>query len=264
MENLRSLNSKLENLREFIREKGRNGLVVSFSGGVDSATLTAICIDLIDEVIAVTVKSEVMPESEFRDAKRIAKEIGVKHYVVNVEILSNEEFVRNSRNRCYVCKKIMIKNIKSLAKSFGIDVILDGTNASDLRYERPGYKAILEEGIYCPFVYAKITKEEVRAIARDLGLSFYDKPENSCLATRIPFDERITIERLKRIEKAEKVVKSLTGIGFVRVRDHGYLARIEVRREDLNRFLRCNIDRVVRSLKDLGYEFVTLEGYKKY
>ena len=257
------LKLKLKKLENFIKEKGKKGVIVAFSGGVDSATLAFLSKQIVSRVIAVTVKSEIVPRYELKDAERIANEIDVEHYIIDVDILSNKDFAKNSKNRCYICKKVMIKAVKSFAKSFEIDTIFDGTNLSDLKLDRPGYRAIVEEGIYCPFVYAGITKDEVRALAKEFGLSFYCKPENSCLATRIPTGEEITVERLRRIERAEELIREYIGNRYVRVRDHNSIARIEVK--DVHLFLNQNLhEKIVKCLKDLGYRYVTLdlEGYK--
>jgi len=249
-----NLKFKLKKLENFIKEKGKRGVVIAFSGGVDSATLAFLSKRVVNRVIAVTVKSEIVPKYELKDAERIANEIDVEHCIINVDILSNKDFTKNSRNRCYICKKIMIKAIKSFAKSLKIDTIFDGTNLSDLKFDRPGYRAIVEEDIYCPFVYAKITKDEVRNLAKEFGLSFYCKPENSCLATRIPTGEEITVERLKRIEKAEELIRENIGDKYVRVRDYNSIARVEVRDLFLNKSLR---EKIANCLKDLGYRYVT-------
>lgn len=253
-----------ERLRRFMVDRCKGGVIVSFSGGVDSSTLAFICNELLDDVIAVTVVSEVMPSYELEDAVRIAKEIGLRHQTIELEILSHDEFARNTVDRCYFCKKMMVRKIKEFAREVGIDTIFDGTNASDLNEVRPGYRALVEEGVCCPWVELGITKDEIVEIARRMGLSFYNKPPNTCLATRIPYNERITIERLKRIERAEEILRNV-GFGVLRVRDHGEIARIEVGRDERSKFFDVKVmDWIVEELTKLGYRYVTLDlhGYR--
>ncbi len=247
----------MKRLKDFILKEGKDGVVVAFSGGVDSSTLAFICNELLDEVVAVTVASEVMPRFELEDAKKIAREIGLKHHIIEISILSFEEFVKNTSERCYFCKRIMIRKIKEFARGIGIEKIFDGTNASDLNEFRPGYRALIEEGVCSPWVEVGMTKSEIVEIAKELGLSFYNKPSNTCLATRIPYGSRITVERLRRIERAEDLMRKVLNLKVVRVRDHGEIARIEVERDERMKII--EMDEIVRELKRLGYRYVTLD-----
>uniref|UniRef100_A0A7C4S614 ATP-dependent sacrificial sulfur transferase LarE n=1 Tax=Geoglobus ahangari TaxID=113653 RepID=A0A7C4S614_9EURY len=253
------LEKKLQNLKEFVKDKGKNGALIAFSGGLDSTTLAVICKDLIDVKLA-TIVSDIFPASEIEEASKIAKKLGLEHIKIELDLLSDENFIRNPVDRCYYCKKMMIKRLKEFNR-----VIFEGTNVSDLKKHRPGYKALLEEeNVYSPWVEAKITKDEIIQIAKSLGLPI--KSPSPCLATRIPFNERITREKLKRIEKAENIIKDISGVKILRVRDHGDLARIEVGKEE--RKLLCDtkiMDEILRELKALGYKYVTLdlEGYRE-
>ncbi len=264
--NFVEIHSKVKKLRNFISDVGKNGVVVMFSGGVDSATLAKLCKDVVDDVFAVTVVSEVIPKSDVEDAKSIAEEIGVNHHILEVKLLNDENFVRNNKNRCYFCKKKMIRKVKEFAVDVGVSCIVEGTNVSELNEDRPGYRAVVEEGVYSPWVEVGATKDEIRQIAKMLGLSFHDKPPTTCLATRIPFGSVITHERLKRIEKAESILKNLN-FKVVRVRDYGDVAIVEVGREERAKFFDIELmDVVSRMLKDLGYRYVTLnlEGYGRF
>jgi uncharacterized protein len=259
---------KYEKLKSFIREKGKDGVVIAFSGGVDSSTLAAICHQILGEkAVAVTIVSPLYPQEEIEEAKKVAKEIGIKHILLEEnELLNKNDFVKNTENRCYYCKKELIKNLKNLAEKLGFKVIFEGTNYSDLKGHRPGFKAIKEmENVYSPWAENEFTKEEIRAIAKRMGLSVSDKPSLACLASRIPFGEEITLEKLKRIEKAENIIRKLTQAKQIRVRDHNGLARIEVGRDERQIFFNVEImDIIAKELKELGFKYVTLdlEGYR--
>jgi uncharacterized protein len=264
---MQDLSAKYERLRHFIREKGKDGVVIALSGGVDSSTLTAVCYDVLGErAVAVTAKSPTYPPEEIKEAKRIAEEIGIKHFVIETNELENENFVRNPENRCYYCKKELLETLQSFAQKLGFKAVFEGTNFSDLRGHRPGFNAVKEmKNVFSPWAENEFTKEEIRAIAQKLGLSVYDKPALACLASRIPFGEQITEERLSRVGKAEQIVKKISGVRQLRVRDHQGLARIEVGRDERKLLFDHGImDKIAEELKRLGFKFVTLdlEGYR--
>ena len=261
------LDEKYEKLRRFVREKGKDGVVIALSGGVDSSTLTAICYDVLREMaVAVTAKSPTYPPEEMDEAKRIAKEIGIKHYIVETDELSNEGFITNPENRCYYCKKELLVCLQDFANKLGFKAIFEGTNFSDLSGHRPGFKAVKErENVFSPWAENEFTKEEIGKLSRNLGLSVHDKPALACLASRIPFGEQITEERLHRVGRAEQIIKKVSGVRQLRVRDHNGLARIEVGREERNLLLNVEVmDKIACELKRLGFKFVTmdLEGYR--
>jgi uncharacterized protein len=262
-----SLDEKYEGLRRFIREKGKGGVVVALSGGVDSSTLAAVCHDVLGKrAIAVTAKSPTYPPEEMDEAKRIAKEIGIEHYIVETYEMADENFIRNPENRCYYCKKELLNRLHDVARGLGFMVVFEGTNLSDLGGHRPGFKAIEEtDNAFSPWVENEFGKEEIRTLAKKMGLSFYDKPSLPCLASRIPFGEQISEDRLNRIRRAEQLIKKIVGVRQVRVRDHNGLARIEVGRDERELFLNIGImDKVAVELKKLGFRFVSmdLEGYR--
>ena len=264
---MEELSGKLVQLRSFIWETGKDGVVIAFSGGVDSSTLAAVSHEVLGEnVVAVIAKSPTYTSEELQYAKRVAKEIGIKLFIIETNELSNENFSRNPENRCYYCKKELLARLVDFAHQIGFRAVFEGTNFSDLSDHRPGFKAVKEaENVYSPWMANKFTKSEIRQVAKSMGLSVHDKPALACLASRIPFNERITAEKLVRIDRAEGAVKALTGAKQVRVRDHNGLARIEVGKAE--RALFCNVDvldSVAESLKKLGFKYVTfdLEGYQ--
>jgi uncharacterized protein len=260
-------NLKFENFTNYIKEKGKDGVVIAFSGGVDSAALAAVCHNLLgDKAVAVTAKSPTLAAEEMKCAVEVAREIGIKHYTVDTDELSNKKFVKNPDNRCYYCKKELFLRLQNFAQNGGFKAVFEGTNFSDLAGQRPGIKAVKErKNIYSPWAENKFTKEEIREIAKKLGLSIHDKPASSCLASRIPFGEHITEERLHRVEEAELIIKKISNVRQLRVRDHNGLARIEVGKDEMPLlFDAMTAGRIVEELKKLGYRFVTLdlEGYR--
>lgn len=258
---------KLGELKRYIKEKGKNGVVIAFSGGVDSSTLAAVSHSVLGEkAVVATAESPTYTQEELTEARNVAKEIGIKLYIVHTDELSNANFSRNPENRCYYCKKALLKRLMKVASELGFKAIFEGTNFSDLAGHRPGFKAVQEmESVYSPWVDTGFTKEEIRALAGEIGLSVQNKPSLACLASRIPYNERITAEKLKRIAKAEQTIRKLTGAKQLRVRDHNGLARIEVGKDERNLFSSVEImDKIASDLKGLGFKYVTidLEGYR--
>lgn len=211
---------------------------VAFSGGVDSSLLLAACRKAGADAVAITADVPQVPQSEKDDVLRVAAETGTELVILKLPgILENEKFTENGPRRCYFCKKEILSAIKAKAEELGRGCIIDGTNLSDKGEERPGMQAAAEAGIISPLSLCGFTKKDVRALAGKYALSVAQKPAYSCLATRIARGEKITAEKLLRVEKAET---ALTGMGFsgFRVRSSGDNARIEVRKEELNLALR--------------------------
>ncbi len=261
------LNHKIEELKRFIAEKGKDGVVIAFSGGVDSATLATISHQVLgDKAVAVIAQSPTYTAQELKDAKQTAKDIGIKLYIIQTEELKNQAFTKNPENRCYFCKKELLQKLLMFGSHHGFAAVFEGTNFSDLSDHRPGFKAVQETGdVYSPWVVLKFSKNEIREIAKALQLNFYDKPSLACLASRIPFNEEITAEKLDRIEKAEKIIKEILNVSQIRVRDHKGLARIEVLKEQRKLFFTVEIlDRIASELKRLGFQYISfdLEGYR--
>ena len=264
---MKALDKKVEALTHFIKDKGKNGVVIAFSGGVDSATLASISKNILKEkIVAVTAESPTYTPEEIEEAKKTAKEIGIKLIIVNTNELTDENFTKNPENRCYYCKKALLDRLQEVADDLGFESIFEGTNFSDLSEHRPGFRAVQEtENVYSPWVEARFTKDEVRAVAKEQGLSVQNKPALACLASRIPFYARVTAKKLNRIGKAEHLIKKIAGVRQLRVRDHNGLARIEVGKDE--RMILHNVellDKVAAELKKLGFNYVTIdiEGYR--
>jgi len=258
------LRRKTERMLNEIRSFQR--VIVAFSGGVDS-TLVAYLSKLVlqEGAIVATANSPSIPLSELEEAKQIAEQIGVKQIIIQTEELEDPNYASNPANRCYFCKKELSQKLKDLASELKIQVLLDGTNADDLTGHRPGAAALSEEGVRRPLAEAGMTKAEVRELSRLLGLPTFDKPSNPCLSSRVQYGQLITPEKLSRIERAEVVIRSLTGVKELRVRDHGNLARIEVGREERSLFFNEELlDRIASSLRELGFLYVAfdLAGYR--
>jgi uncharacterized protein len=218
-----------------------------------------------DKSVAVTANSPSIPASELHEAKRLANEIGIRHMVIKTNELEDPNYSANPANRCYFCKKELGGKLTELAKELGGYTVVDGTNAEDLRGHRPGAAALLEQKVRRPLAEAGLMKNEVRSLARHLGLSNYDKPSMPCLSSRVAYGEVITPERLLRIERAENLIRSVTGVRELRVRDHGGVARVEVGPNERKLFFDEELlDRISNSLRALGYVHVALDmgGYR--
>lgn len=237
---------------------GKKGIIVAFSGGVDSSVLAALAYRALgDNAIAVTADSMTLAPGELECAKKVAEEIGIKHIVIFYDELDEPGFAGNPVDRCYYCKKGLIRELKKLSVQYGADAIIEGTNISDLRNRRPGHRAVIEEGIYNPFVEFNVTKEEIREMAHELGLSVADKPSMACLSSRFPYGQAITPEALKRVGKAEDYLRK-SGFSAVRVRDHAGIARIEIMPDEMMRFLEMRVA-VASKFKMLGFSYITLD-----
>lgn len=240
--------------------------IVALSGGVDSAVVALAAKKALDKkAVAVTADYNTLSGDELKSARKIAKEIDIDHRIVRYNELDNEEFVKNDSLRCYHCRTELASYLLLEAKKMDVSLIVDGTNIDDLKDYRPGIKAMRENGVKSPLVELGIGKQNIRSIAKSNNLSVFDKPSNSCLASRIPHGIPVTFEKLKRIETAEILVKSVFNVRQVRVRDHQDTARIEVGREEFKEMFDTDKLLAIDSkLKNLGFKYVALDlsGYK--
>ncbi|MBA4448018.1 MAG: ATP-dependent sacrificial sulfur transferase LarE [Nitrosopumilaceae archaeon] len=255
--------TKLNELENWFADK--NKVMIALSGGVDSALVAYAAFQKLgDSAIAVTADYKTLSAEELQTAKQICSEIGITQLFLDYDELQNEEFTKNDSTRCFHCRLELGDHLLNLAKEHDVDVIVDGTNLDDLGDYRPGIDALRQNGIRSPLVETNLSKPQIRQIAKSVGLSVHDKPSNSCLASRIPWGQRVTAERLARIEFGETIIKQLTKVKQVRVRDFDGSAKIEVEKNDLSEFDNLVLDKITEKLKMVGFTSVEidLEGYK--
>lgn len=242
---------------------GHGPMLVAYSGGVDSTLLAAAARDVLGvKTRCVLLDSPVVPRAAAVQAEETARELGLGLDIIEVPLMSHAGFCKNPADRCYYCKKISAGFLKKRAEELGFACIADGINVSDTGEHRPGLRASTEEGIVHPFIETGITKQDIRNIARELGLRVWQKPSAACISSRIPYGETITGEKLRMIEAAEVFLAGL-GIGQLRVRLHGTIARIEVHKEDMGKILEQQTA-VTGTFRSLGFTYITLdlEGYR--
>ena len=257
-------NKKLRDLVKKIEKMEK--VLVAFSGGNDSTFLLKLCVDVLgrENVVAVTGKSEIHNNEDIEEAKKIAKSMNVKHYIVPIEILKYKTFSSNPPARCYFCKSKVYSKFRELADKKNIKYILDGSNKDDVLDFRPGRKAAEEKKVTSPLLEVGLTKEELRRFSRERNITTWSKPSQACLASRIPYGKKITREKINMVTKAEQALKNL-GFETVRVRFHEKLAKIEVDKNDIEKFLKNTTRKeVTDKLKKIGFSWICLdlEGYK--
>ncbi|MBV4418535.1 ATP-dependent sacrificial sulfur transferase LarE [Clostridium tyrobutyricum] len=257
------MHKKLDILKENIKKM--QSAAIAFSGGVDSTFLLKVAHDVLgNNVIAITATSSTYPKRELDEAKKYARNMGVKHIIIESEELDIEGYAKNPVNRCYYCKKELFSKLRNIAKENDINYVLDGSNLDDTGDYRPGMEAAKELGIVSPLKEAKLTKDDIRTFSREMNLPTWNKPSFACLSSRFPYGNKITSKKLKMVEDAEQFLLDL-GFRQVRVRCHDTIARIEVAPEERSKFFDLSLmDKVGNKFREIGFTYVTLDilGYK--
>jgi uncharacterized protein len=263
METTPHIAQKHEKLKQYVREL--ESVAIAFSGGVDSTFLLKTAHDVLgDRAIAVTTRSCSFPERELKEAISFCESEKIRHIICDSEELDIEGFSQNPVNRCYLCKNELFTKIWAVAREHGIANVAEGSNLDDNGDYRPGLVAVAEQGVKSPLRYAELTKDEIRALSKDMGLPTWNKQSFACLSSRFPYGESITPEKLGMIDRAEQLLLDM-GLRQVRVRHHGNLARIET---DEDGFLiladRINREKVHAEIKQYGFTYVAIDllGYR--
>jgi uncharacterized protein len=242
---------------------GFDCLLISYSGGIDSTLLAVFAQKALHErAKCILFDASIVSRRAVNDAVEIACKFGLSYSILPFSIMENEEFRKNSPNRCYICKKQSARILREQAEKLAISSIADGINASDLNEYRPGLQASNEKKIIHPFLSLGIQKTEIRQIAKKCGFDFWNKPSSSCFASRIPYGDEITLEKLQMVENAENMMQDLR-FSNLRVRLHGKIARVELIPEEFEKAVNIR-HRIVKLLQECGFSYVTLDlkGYR--
>ncbi len=242
--------------------QGLGSVVVAYSGGVDSSYLLAASVEALgpEKVLAVTAESPTYPASEQQAAAELARDLGASQRRIATAELEDPNFANNPPERCFYCKGHLFEELNAIVREVGFDNVVYGATLDDLGDHRPGMRAAKQQGARAPLLEAALTKDDVRALSRELGLPTWDKPAMACLASRFPYYAQITAEALARVEAAEDLLRNDYGLRQVRVRHHDTVARLEIEVAELARLLNDELrNSIVARLKSLGYTYVTVD-----
>ncbi|MCL0030770.1 ATP-dependent sacrificial sulfur transferase LarE [Dehalococcoidia bacterium] len=253
-----NINKKLKKLKTILH--GYKSVLVAYSGGADSAFLTAICHQIQGlKVVAVTANSPSLSKDELLKATKLANDMCWNHLVIKTNEMDNPEYVRNDGKRCFFCKTELYFQLKSLANKKGFLYVANGSNFDDTGDYRPGMTAATDAKIVSPLIDSELHKKEIRELSRHMGLKTWDKPAQPCLSSRIPYGTPVSIETLKKIGFAEKTLRE-NGFPIVRVRHFGGLAKIEIPMSDFGRFNEPSTRETIKKrILEVGYDSVELD-----
>ena len=245
-----------EKIISSIKEKG--SAIVALSGGVDSAAICALAFRALGKnLTAVTITSEALSKQDLDDAKSVAKKIGARHIIVEIEKLSDKGFKENSKLRCYFCRKMDTKEMLKLKEKLSAKIIIDGAHIDDLGDFRPGMKAMSEAGVWSPFIEFGVSKNQIRELAKSFSLPVFDKPAGGCTSSRIPHGTPITRDALARVEKSEDFLRGL-GFKAMRVRDYGEFAKVQISDFEKASLIK---EKIFSELETFGYKNISIEKY---
>lgn len=257
-----SLQNKYLELKKYL--SSLNSVAVAYSSGVDSTFLLKTAVDTLsrDNVLALTAKSHSFPKRELDESIQFCKSENIRQIVFESEELSIDGFSNNPPDRCYICKKELFSKIKGIARENNINAVVEGSNADDINDYRPGMRAVAELEILSPLKKVGFTKDEIRALSKQLGLKTWNKQSFACLSSRFVYGEKITVQKLDMIDKSEQLLLDL-GFKQVRVRIHNDVARIEVLPNEIERVMQFK-DAIYSKFKEYGFRYVTLDlgGYR--